>query len=679
MKNKLSCSPLRQRPASNLQRLSLFAALLCATTLCVAAEATAGDAPSWMHALVNAPLPTHDEKTDAVLLYSENIVTVQSADKIKTLVRAAYKILRPGGRDLGTIVIHFDSMTKINHLHAWSIPAQGKDYEVKDKEAAEVALPAVPGSELINDVRAKVLNIPAADPGNIIGWEYEQQDHPFVLQDVWYVQGSNPIRETHYSLQLPPGWEYKAFWVNHEDVAPTPSGNNQWQWVVSGVPALKHENEMPPRRGLAGHMIVSFMPSGGAQSKTFLRWQDMGLWYADLTRDRRDASPDIKQKVAALTSSTPTTLAKMQALSRFLQREVRYVAIELGIGGFQPHPASDVYAHRYGDCKDKVTLLSAMLKELGIESYYVVIHTERGAVTTEMPPFFGGFNHMILAVRLPDGLEDSSLKAVIQHPKLGRLLFYDPTDELTPFGYLRGSLQANYGLLVTSEGGELTKLPELPTALNGILRTGKLTLTPEGILTGDVKEVRIGDRAAQQRAALKSVMKNEDRIKPIENMLAYSLSAYHLTKATVTNLEQTDQPFEYNYSLVAEKYAKPAGGLLLVRPRVLGAKSSDLLETKEARQYPVVFDGPSRDVDTFDITIPQGFQVDDLPPPVDADYGFASYHSKAEVNGKVLRYTRTFEVKELTVPLAKVPDLKKLYRIIASDERNTAVLKPVPN
>ena len=110
-------------------------------------------------------MPAHDEKTDAVQLYAEKIVTVQSADKIKTQVRVAYKILRPGGRDLGTVVIPFDSQTKINWLHAWCIPAQGKDYEVKDKDGAEVALPAVQGSELIIDVRAKVLHIPGARPG----------------------------------------------------------------------------------------------------------------------------------------------------------------------------------------------------------------------------------------------------------------------------------------------------------------------------------------------------------------------------------------------------------------------------------------------------------------------------------------------------------------------------------
>ena len=88
------------------------------------------------------------------------------------------------------------------------------------------------------------------------------------------------------------------------------------------------------------------------------------------------------------------------------------------------------------------------------------------------------------------------------------------------------------------------------------------------------------------------------------------------------------------------------------------------------------FDGPVKNTDTFEIALPAGYEVDDLPPAVNADYSFASYHSKTEVNGNTLKYTRTFEVKELSVPLSKVEDLKKLYRIIAGDERNTAVLKP---
>jgi hypothetical protein len=100
------------------------------------------------------------------------------------------------------------------------------------------------------------------------------------------------------------------------------------------------------------------------------------------------------------------------------------------------------------------------------------------------------------------------------------------------------------------------------------------------------------------------------------------------------------------------------------------------METKEPRKFPIEFDGPALDTDTFEITLPAGYSVDDLPPPVDADFGFASYHSKSEVNGNVIRYTRAFEVKDLSVPVSKAEDLKKFYRIVAGDERNTAVLKP---
>ncbi|HEX3571132.1 MAG TPA: DUF3857 and transglutaminase domain-containing protein [Acidobacteriaceae bacterium] len=674
MKNRSFCNQLERKPATE-GKAWLWVAVLSVCVLAWPSRAAA-DAPGWMHALASASVPAHDDKTDAVEMYSERIVTVQSADKIKTLVREAYKIVRPGGRDLGTVVIPFDSATRITNLHAWCIPAQGKDYDVKEKDGAEVAMPAVQGSELITDVRAKVLHIPAADPGNLIGYEYEQEDHPFVLQDIWYFQGSYPARESHYTLQLPAGWEYKASWLNHSEVAPARAGN-QWQWVVSGAAAIKKELEMPPHRGVAGQMIVSFVPSGGAQGKTFVSWRDMGLWYTDLTRGRREASAEIRQKVATLTSSSRTPLEKMQALAGFVQRDIRYVAIELGIGGYQPHPAVGVFTHRYGDCKDKVTLMASMLKEIGVESYYVVINSERGAVTSEMPAHMGGFDHAILAIQLPAEVQDASLVALMQHPKLGRLLIFDPTSELTAFGRLSGPLQANYGLLVTPDGGELVELPQLPSALNGIVRTAKLMLTPAGTLTGDVKEVRIGDRASAQRYALKTVLKDTDRIKPIETLLARSLSSYRVTKASFTNLNQTELPFVFDYSLVADNYAKPAGGLLLVRPRVLGVKSSDLLETKEARQYPVEFDGPSRDSDTFEIVLPPGYEVDDLPQAVSAEFGFASYHSKAEISGNVLRYSRTFEVTEPSVPLAKVEELKKLYRIIANDERNTAVLKPV--
>ena len=141
----------------------------------------------------------------------------------------------------------------------------------------------------------------------------------------------------------------------------------------------------------------------------------------------------------------------------------------------------------------------------------------------------------------------------------------------------------------------------------------------------------------------------------------------------MVNLNQTDLPFGFDYSFEAANYAKNAGNLLLVRPRVIGSKSSALLETSS---FSIEFEGPAQDTDTFEITLPPGYEVDDLPPPVDVDFSFASYHSKTAVSGNAIRYNRTFEVKELSVPVSKAEELKKFYRIIASDERNTVVLKP---
>ena len=674
MRNKSFYSQSRPAPAIERRSAGLsLCVLLCA--LAGAQLARAGDAPAWMHAAASAPVPAHDEKTNAVLMYEDITVNVISADKVKTHVREVYKILRPEGRGYGVAAVDFDTPAeKVTSLHGWCIPAQGKDYEVKDKDAIEAAPRMIPGIELIRDVREKFLQIPAPDPGNFVGYEYDEEEQPLVLQGVWAFQQTVPVRETHYSLQLPSGWAYKASWVNHPEIKPT-EVEGQLRWTVNDVAAIRREEDMPPWTGVAGQMIVSYAPQGGAAGKSFSTWQEMGPWYWYLIQSRLDASDAVKQEVATLTASKTTSFQKMQALAQFVQHDIRYVAIELGIGGWQPHPAADVFAHRYGDCKDKATLMRSMLREIGIESYPVAINTDRGSVTQQTPAHLGGFDHQITAIRLPSDLQDPSLVSVWSEPKLGRLLFFDPTNELVPFGQLPGYLQANYGLLVTPEGGEFVQLPQEPPAMNSIARTGTFTLDAAGTLKGQVSETRLGDRAWSERMTLRNVTNSKDRIKPMEDLLSGSLSLYQITKASLIDLDYPDRPFGFRYSFTAPNYAKDVGGLLLVRPRVLGVKAQGFLETKEPRKFPVEFDAPVRDTDAFDIAIPQGFVVDDIPPAVDVDDGFASYHAKTEVQGNSIHYSRTFEIKELDVPVARAEELKRFYRIINTDERNTVVLK----
>jgi hypothetical protein len=317
-----------------------------------------------------------------------------------------------------------------------------------------------------------------------------------------------------------------------------------------------------------------------------------------------------------------------------------------------------------------------MLKEIGVESYYVLINTERGSVTAATLPNLD-LNDAILAIALPADVDPLTLPARIAHPKLGNLLFFDPTNAFTPLGRLSGPLQANFGMLVTPEGGELLELPQLSSDTNGIERTAKMTLDDKGTLRGDVHEVRVGDKASEQRYALRSTAQDTDRIRPVEAVVSASFSTVQILKANVGNLRAADRPFEWNYSLEADNFAKSAGDLLLVRPRILGSKSSGILESKDMRQYPIEFQGPERDTDVFEIALPAGYEVDELPPPVNVDDGFARYQSKTETVGRALRYTRTFEIKDLSVPVSKAEQLKEFYRIIAGDERNSAVLKRV--
>jgi hypothetical protein len=680
MTSKSSCSPAplplpTEAHTSMRKRTLVLIALFLTAILSSSPFAAATDAPAWMHALTNAPLPKHDEKTEAVVLYSEEILTVESNGRLRETDRVVYKILRPSGRHLGSVHIAFDPETRIIHIHGWCIPSQGKDFEVKEKDVGENGLIGIQGGELFSDHRTKVMEIPAADPGNIIGYEIEREGRPYVLQDEWGFQDILPVGWARYTLQLPQGWEYKAVWVNHPEVAPASSGGNSWSWELKDIPEVTPEPNMPPWHGVAGVMLVALLPPGGAPHG-FLTWSEMGAWQNGLLQGREEASPEIKQKVAELTAKAATPQAKMLALADFMQKDIRYVGIWLGIGGWQPHAATQVFTNRYGDCKDKATLLSVMLREVGIQSYYVVINSERGSISPSIPPHMGLFDHVILAIHLPDGVTDARLMATIQHPKLGKLLIFDPTDELTPFGSLNGILQASYALLVTPDGGELTQMPQLPPVTSGVMRVAKLNLDAQGSLRGEVQDERMGDAAWWMRGELLSMEKDSDRIKPVERLMSQSVGSFMITKASFTNLKDSSQPFLYQWSFVAQDYAKSAGNLLLVRPRVIGVEASALLETKEARKYPVEFPGPRHDFDKVEITLPAGYEVDELPPSTDVEYPFGSYHSKTTYQGNVLSYSRSLEIKELNVPLDQVEDLRKFYRIIASDERNTAVLKP---
>jgi hypothetical protein len=624
--------------------------------------------PDWLHNAAQQTTKTYADDVNAVILLSETETTVKDNGETISRERRVIKVLRPSGRDAAYQAVPFDEETKLNYFKGWSISSKGVEYEAKKDDVFELA--GGEGYEVYSDAKRKIMRIPGVDVGTVVGVEWEQKRHPYTFEDQWFFQRSMPVVRTRFILHLPASWEYRAAWIQHPEVQPQVQGST-YTWELAEIPRIETEAEMPPWRALAGHLIITFF-SEKTRGRSYANWNDYAAWENQLVLPMREASPALQQKVQELAPASMPTLERIKALARFAQRDIRYAAIEVGIGGWQPHPASQVFSNRYGDCKDKANMLGTMLAQIGVKSYYMPINVDRGVTLENSPPNMG-FNHVILAIQLPEGSFKSSFPALYEHPKLGHLLIFDPTSPVDPFGQIPYFEQDNYGLLVTEQGGELIHLPLSSPDLNRITRTAKLSLTPDGTLKGEVEEVRSGWQAAIGRSSFEH-RTISDRRKILEKFLGRMMGNFQLDSVDAENLDDIEKDLIIRYKFTADHYAKNAGSLLLVRPRVLGEKLGALDMTKP-RHYAYEFDAPTLQTDIFEFSLPDGYKIDELPEAAKATFPFGEYNSKIENAGTQLKYSREYKINAVRVPAEKISDLGKFFHEINQDERSMAVLK----
>jgi len=622
--------------------------------------------PDWLRNLAQQPAKKYADDVNAVILLDDQETTVKDNGEIVNHQRLVFRILRPEGKDYADYRLPFDGETKVNYFRGWSMTAKGQEYETKDRDILERSLG---GEKEFSDDKEKILIVPGGDVGTVVGFEYEQKRRPYLFQDHWGFQDMIPVEKSRYTLHLPPKWEYRADWLNHAEQKPVEQ-NGTYVWEVSDIPRIEREYHEPAYRALAGHVIITLF-SDRATGRNSKSWNDLGVWYSQLTAGVRDSSPALQAKALELAPATLPMFERIRALSLFAQRDVRYYAVEIGIGGYRPHPAGEVFSHRYGDCKDKATVLSSMLAQIGVKSFYILINDKRGINTENTPPN-SAFNHAILAIQMPEASFSQKLPGMLEHPKLGHLLIFDPTNDLVPLGQLPYYEQDSYALLVTDTGGELIHLPVSGPDLNKIRRNAKLKLLPDGTLQGEIEEVRSGYIAMLERGRLQH-QTDKDRKKMLELMGA-NIGSFQIDGFNLENENDIDKDLVLHYKFTASHYAKSAGPLLLVRPRVIGEMAGAYDVTKP-RHYAYEFDAPFLRSDSVEITLPDGYSIDELPEPAKAVFPFAEYTSKSEKAGNVLKYTREYKMQTTQVPLDGMEQLRKLFAQIGADEKNMAVLK----
>jgi len=183
-------------------RLETSTFLLTLAALLATPTPSPGASPDWLRAAARAPLPKYVDDTKAAVLWSEETHRVTQAGEVRTAFRKAYKILQPEGRGLAHLRVDFDSETELTYLKGWTITPNGGEHEVKEKDAVESALVA---DALYQDTRFKILALPGADPGSVIGFEYEQKRRPWIREEIWDFQEEIPVRRAQFILELASG------------------------------------------------------------------------------------------------------------------------------------------------------------------------------------------------------------------------------------------------------------------------------------------------------------------------------------------------------------------------------------------------------------------------------------------------------------------------------------------
>ena len=659
----------RVRPSQRARRHSLAAVVLIVLTAVPACFAKQDSVPDWVTAAAAQKLPVYPADTDAVVLLDDTTYTVAPNGQATEHYRQVIKILRPQGRDDAIVAVPFDQDTKILSLHVWSIGPDGHQYALKDSEIVQYGYPGQ--GNFFEDDKVKLARAPGRDPGGIVAYEYEQRIRPMLTEKTWFFQGDLPSLSQSFTLELPPGFTYGTVWANHGEIKAADLEDRRWRWEMTNVPAidLNHVLYRPAARSLAGRMTVHYT-GPGLPASTDGTWKSIGEWYQTLAKDRLVATPEIAAKAVELAAGKTDFYDKVEPIAEFVQQQVRYFAIEMGIGGYQPHFAADVFRNRYGDCKDKATLLSAMLSSVGIHSALMMVDTRRGVIAPDAPSIVG--NHMVAAIEIPEGYTSPKLHSVITAKNGRRYLIFDPTWEKTPFGQLEHGLQGSYGLLLEGDQSQIVPLPILPPELNTIHRTARFQLQPDGSLAGTVTEKRFGD-VSESRRRMYTMEDAKRQSDFLDNVLNQDFTTFTVSGFQVHNAEALNKDLTTSYTLSAGHFGKVMGPLLMVRPRALG---SDALETDhKPRLVPINLRQTMQATDDLSIELPPGYAVDETPDPVKLDLGFASYESRSQVKDNVLRYTRTYTVRQVTLPADKYNDLQKLAGVIAADEQSRAVLK----
>jgi hypothetical protein len=637
--------------------------------LAAASTAFAGDeAPAWLQQAAAQQAPAYDKDVPAVVLLDESAMTVGEDGRITTTKTYAVRILTREGRD--EAVAHEFYMTdsgKVKEMKAWLIRAGG---EVKRYGKDQTLDVADASNDVYDESRFKVIDASKdADAGMVFGYQTVTESHSFFSQSLWYFQENLPVLQSRYQLTLPLGWTASSVTFNHAKIDPTAAGST-YTWELRNLPFIETEPSSPSVSNLAPRVAINYGPPTGTQAagaRVFANWSDVSRWYSEVADPQVTLNDSLAGKARELTANAKTEMERIQIIGRYVQN-LQYISIQIGLGRYRPHSATEVFAKSYGDCKDKANLMRAMLKAVKIEAYPVLIFSGDPTYVREDWASPQQFNHCIVAIRVSD---ETKAATVIQHPTLGRLLIFDATDDDTPVGDLPNHEQGSFALVVAGDAGTLLRMPTTSPESNKLERQADVSLAPDGSINAVVKERSIGQSAVHERGLFRHLSRS-DYTKTIEAWITRGAAGAQVSKVDPLD-NSADGRFDLDVEFTARSYAQLMQDRLLVFKPAIVSRLDWLSLTGASRTHPVVLNSRAY-TETVRFKLPEGFNVDELPDPVKLETAFGNYASTYEVKDGQLVFTRTLVQRATIIPAAQYSAVRNFFERIRAAEASPVVL-----
>lgn len=594
---------------------------------------------------------------DAVIRFSDTKYIRTSTNTYKVEYHYAVTILNKSAKSKGNLQIPYDKNSSVSNIKGFVYDKNGvKSDKLKKSDILDII--KFSDYTFFSDQRIKVFNPSVNDYPFTVEYSYTITHKALVGFPGWLpINDFNvSVQEANLEFTTPADLDINFKTLNSPTQADVniEQGNKHYSWNVKNLRPIEYESFSPSYDKIFPTILLA--PKEFSYEKTegtYDSWESYGNWGFNLINERDDLSEETKNYLISLTDTLKTRKEKISAIYKYMQGRTRYVNIHLGIGGFQPMLASEVDAKGFGDCKGLSNYTKALLKSIGIKSFY----TEIGA----------GKHQQIRYLDFPSSYQTNHI--ILCVPDDNDTIWLECTNQKKPFNYLGGGTIDRYALLITNEGGKIVRTPTFTADENNRVSNINFNIHPEGssdfelhtiyenIMYDEIEGLLYTSNKEQEEALLKGLNANGMKI----NSFSFSDESEDYAKA-VLNVEGS-----------LSQFATSAGKRMIFTPTYF-LWNSFLNYIPKDRKFPLYHPQGFTYTDSLNIIIPAGYSIEYLPEDLNLKTTYGTCMFSFKETGKGIAIVRKIRINKGTYNKEMFKDIDDFLSHIDDREDEKVVL-----